>query len=497
MAGHQSESVRNQACLQDRPAPGGPAVPETDGSPGEGRAHTLRGHLGVWSIVFMVVAAAAPLTVVAGVVPLGIGIGNGAAFPLTFVICCATLLLFAVGFTRMTPHVPKAGAFYTYVRSSLGRPMGLGSAYLALATYSAVMLGVYGYIGAATQELVFQYVGVTLPWWLYSAAVLLIVALLGYRHVELSGKVLGVLLICEVGIVVVFDLVVTVRGGGDSGLSTALLQPSQITSGSPGIALMFAIASFLGFEATAVYRDEARDPDRTVPRATYLALLLVGSFYALSSWALVSAWGDQAAVKEANADPGNMLITAVERYLGSAGSHIVLFLLVSSIFAAILSFHNVAARYVFSLANTGALPIGGGSSHPRHGSPHTASLVQSGLSLVMLVIFVVVGMDPVTQIFSWLVGTATLGVLVLMCLTCLAVVVFFRRTRVERNVWATVVAPVLGLAGLLTCLILTLTNFPLLIGGSRGLAIGIEALLATFFVGGFVVAVVRRRHLTD
>ncbi|MER5221038.1 APC family permease [Streptomyces flaveus] len=481
MTSNQSESVRDR---------------ESRHTPSAGQAHSLSGRLGVWSITFMVVAAAAPLTVVAGVVPLGIGIGNGAAFPLMFVVCCASLLLFAVGFTKMTPHVPNAGAFYTYIRSGLGRPLGAGSAYLALATYSAVMLGVYGYIGAVTQALVLQYAGVSLPWWLYSVAVLLVVALLGYRHVEVSGKVLGVLLICEVGIVVLLDVVVTAQGG-DSGLSTAFLQPSEITSGSPGIALMFAIASFLGFEATAVYRDEARDPDRTVPRATYLALLLIGGFYALSSWALVSAWGDQAAVKEATSDPGNMLITTVERYLGSAGSDAVQFLLVSSIFAAILSFHNVAARYIFSIANIGALPRRAGRTHARHGSPHIASLAQSVLTLVMLAIFVAVGMDPVTQIFSWLVGVATLGVLVLMCLACLAVVVFFRRTRIERGVWATLAAPVLGLAGLLTCLVLTVANFPLLIAGSSGLAIAIEALLVAFFVAGVVVAVVRRHQLVD
>ncbi|MEU6230623.1 APC family permease [Streptomyces sp. NPDC047042] len=486
MTSDQSESVINQGGRHQLPTE----------ATGVGRANSLSGHLGVWSIVFMVVAAAAPLTVVAGVVPLGIGIGNGAAFPLMFVVCCVSLLLFAVGFTRMTPYVPNAGGFYTYIRSSLGRPMGLGSAYLALATYSAVMLGVYGYIGAVTQGLVLQYAGANLPWWLYSAGVLLIVAVLGYRHVELSGKVLGVLLMCEIGIVVLLDVVV-IGQGGESGLSTAFLQPSQITSGSPGIALMFAIASFLGFEATAVYRDEARDPDRTVPRATYLALLLVGGFYALSSWALVSAWGDRAAVAEANADPGNMLIATVERYLGSAGSDVVQLLLVSSIFAAILSFHNVAARYVFSLSNTGALPTGGGRSHARHGSPHIASLATSGLALVMLGIFAALGMDPVTQIFSWLVGIATLGVLVLMCLACLAVVVFFRRTRADRSMWATVIAPLLGLAGLLVCLILTVMNFQLLIAGSSGLAIAIEALLAAFFVAGAVVALVRRGNLTD
>ncbi|UQS24306.1 APC family permease [Amycolatopsis thermalba] len=457
---------------------------------------SLTGSLGAGSIVFMVVAAAAPLTVVAGSVPLGVALGNGAAFPATFVLCCVVLLLFAVGFCAMSRHVPNAGAFYAYIREGLGRAPGLGAAFLALVTYTAVQLAVYGYLGAALDGLVQHYGGPALPWWVWSLAALAVVGVLGYRHIDLSSKVLGVLLLCEAGIVLVFDAVVTVRGG-DGGLSTAFLQPAQIGSGSVGIAIMFAIASFIGFEATAVFRDEARDPARTIPRATYLSLLLIAGFYTLSSWAVVSAWGDAGAVEQAGADPGGMLITTVGRYLGTAGADVVQVLLVTSLFAALLSFHNVLARYAFSLGNSGALPAACGRSHARHGSPHVASLAQSASAVALIAVFALAGMDPVTQVFSWMAGTATLGVLVLMTLTCLAVVVFFRRTRVDRRAWHTFAAPVLGLAGLGTCLVLTVLNFPTLIGGSSGLAAVIFAVLAGAFALGAVLSAVLRSPATE
>ncbi|WP_020658699.1 APC family permease [Amycolatopsis benzoatilytica] len=455
---------------------------------------TLSGKLGVGSIVFMVVAAAAPLTVIAGAVPLGIAQGDGAGFPATFVLCCGVLLLFAVGFCAMTRHVPNAGAFYTYIHKGLGRSMGLGSAFLALATYTAVQLAVYGYLGATLSGLVTHYGGPTLPWWLYAAAALGIVSALGYRHIELSGKVLGVLLVCEVGIVLVFDAAVNVRGGAH-GLSTALLQPAQIGSGSLGIGIMFAIASFLGFEATAVYRSEARRPERTVPRATYLALLLIGGFYTLSSWSLVSAWGDRDAVTQANQNPGGMLTSSVTRYLGASAGELVQILLVTSLFAALLSFHNVIARYTFSLGNAGALPTRCGRSHARHGSPHVASAVQSVSALVLIAVFALAKMDPVTQVFSWMAGTATLGVLALMALTCLSVLVFFRRTTIDRRRWNTVVAPSLGSAGLAAALALTVANFPMLIGGSGELAAGIGFILVVVFALGTGLSLARRHVL--
>lgn len=454
-------------------------------------SRSLSGSLGAGSIVFMVVAAAAPLTVVAGTVPLGVALGNGAAFPATFVLCCAVLLLFAVGFCAMSRHVPGAGAFYTYIQRGLGRAPGLGAAFLALVSYTAVQLAVYGYLGATFGGLVQHYGGPAVPWWVWALGALVVVGVLGYRHIELSSKVLGVLLVGEVGIVLLFDLVVTARGGSPAGLSTALFNPASIGSGSVGIAIMFAIASFIGFEATAIFRDEARDPARTIPRATYAALLLIAGFYALSSWAVVSAWGDQTAVEQAGADPGTMLITTVGKYLGAAGSDIVQVLLVTSLFAAALSFHNVISRYAFSLGNSGALPAACGRSHGRHGSPHVASAVQTVSALVLVVLFAITRLDPVTQVFSWMAGTATLGLLALMTLTCLAVIVFFRRTKVDGRSWHTLVAPVLGFAGLALCLGLTVSNFSTLIGGSGGLAVVIGAVL----LGAFVIGAVLSRML--
>ena len=103
----------------------GPAVRDRE-------PHRLAGRLGPAAIVFMVVAAAAPLTVVAGTFPIGIAAGNGAAYPASYLVCTAILILFAVGFTAMARHVPGAGAFYTYVGHGLGRHMGLGAAFLAL-----------------------------------------------------------------------------------------------------------------------------------------------------------------------------------------------------------------------------------------------------------------------------------------------------------------------------------------------------------------------------
>ena len=339
----------------------------------------LTGRLGTGGIVFMVIAAAAPLTVIAGNVPLSVGLGNGAGAPVGFVIAATVLLLFAIGFVTMTPHVREAGAFFSYVTEGLGKRLGMGIAVVALVAYTAIQLGVYGFMGWAVNDTVKAYGGPQIPWPVYALVTIAIVAVLGYRHIELSAKVLGVALVLEVGVVVVLDAVIFASGGA-SGINVDSFTPSTIMSGSLGVPVLFALTGFIGFEATAVFRDEARDPERTIPRATYLAVLIIGGFYALSCWALVLASGTDNVVGVANATlagEGNMLLDTTQQYLGTIGRDLINVLLISSLFACVLSFHNVIARYQYVLARKGLLPAALGRVHAQQHSPAVSSAAQT------------------------------------------------------------------------------------------------------------------------
>ncbi|WP_087079269.1 APC family permease [Mycobacterium dioxanotrophicus] len=462
---------------------------------GTGREHRLAGRLGAGAIIFMIMAAAAPLTTVSATVPVAILSGNGPAYPIMYVVAAVVLAFFAVGFTAMTPHVKSAGAFYSYITEGVGRRWGLAAAFLALLTYSAVQVAVHAFMGVVLHDFVLSFGGPSIPWWLFSALSVLVVGVLGYRNIEVSGKVLGVVLVAEVLICLVFAVAVTVRGGGPEGLSTAMFQPHQILSGSPALALMFAVSGFLGFEAAAVYRDEARNPDKTIPRATYGALAVIGGFYALVAWAIISAWGDNGAVERAQTDSATMLLDAGKRFIGTFGYEVMQYLLIGSVFACILSFHNVIARYIFRLANTGAMPAKAGLSHPTHRSPHIASVSQSVSAAALLAICVVFGLDPITQVFTWLVGIATIGVMLLMLGTCVAILMFFRHNKVDNRRWNTVIAPGLGCVGLGVTTAITAKNLPLLMG-SATLGWIVVVLLVLTIGAGFLVAALRPRANT-
>ena len=137
------------------------------------------------------------------VVPLGLAAGNGAGFPATFVVSTVILLFFAVGFTALTPYVEDAGAFFSYVRTALGFPAGIGIAFVALVSYVAIEAGVYGLLGPAGGAIVETFGGPAVPWWVYAAVAFVVTTYVGYRNIELSSKVLAILLTAEIAIVVV------------------------------------------------------------------------------------------------------------------------------------------------------------------------------------------------------------------------------------------------------------------------------------------------------
>ncbi|QEO09109.1 APC family permease [Protaetiibacter larvae] len=470
-----------------------------DGAPERAGTGKLRGSLGVASIVFIVVAAASPLGVIGGPVPLGIAFGNGAGFPATFIVVTAVLLLFAVGFTAATPYVRSAGAFYAYVDKGIGRSAGLGTAFSALLSYLVLEAGVFGLFGPGLDSLLQSYGVPAVPWFAYAAVGFVIVSVLSYFNIELSGRVLAVLLIGEVIIVLALDAAVVFSGGGPEGFSTGFANPAEIVSGAPGFAILFAVLSFIGFEATAVFRDEAKDPDKTIPRATYIALIAIGVFYAISSWALISANGESTIVENASENYGTLLADTTEQYLGVVGGHIIQVLFVTSLFACILSFHNISTRYFYSLARRGVLAAPLGIAHTKHGSPSRASLVTAVIIGALVAAAAILQLDPIGQFYTWLGGISSVGFVLLLILTTVAVIGIFRKEQHEVSLWRRLIAPILALVGLLGAFAIILWNLPALVNETSygPIEFAILALLVVAFVVGPIVGFFRTKVELD
>ncbi|ORT60071.1 APC family permease [Streptomyces sp. CB03238] len=454
-------------------------------------ARLRTGTLGTADIAFFVVSAAAPLTVMAGVAPIAIVLG-GIGAPVGYLIAGITLTIFAVGFTTMSRHVRSGGAFYAYITQGLGKPIGIGAALLAVVGYNGMEIGVYGLLGSATADTAHALWGVDIPWLPIALVGPVLIWYGGYRSIDFGAKVLGVLLVAETGILVLLAGGVLLKGGAD-GLSLASLAPDTFLVPGTAAVLAFAFAAFTGFESTVIYRREARDPGRTVPRATYIAVCFLGVFYAFIVWAVIQAFGDAQVVKAAADDPGGLFFAAITTYVGAWAADLMHIFIVTSILASLLAFHNAINRYSLALAEEGVLPAALAKVHPRHGSPYLAGAAQTVLGLVVVLAFALAGADPYTQLLLWVNTPGSIGLLALQLLAALAIPFYFRRVRHSEGAVRTVVAPVTAAVLLTAAIALVVSKIDLFTGASPTVNTVLVAVVPGVFLLGLLIALRLRR----
>jgi amino acid transporter len=247
---------------------------------------------------------------------------------------------------------------------------------------------------------------------------------------------------------------------------------------------MFAFISYIGFESAALYGEESKNPRRSVPLATYLSVVVITVFYALTSWVAIGAIGADRVQQVAGEQLGDLFFGLSSAQLGSAATTVLQIMLCTSLFAATLALHNAANRYMFALGRERVLPRWLGGVHPRYHSPYRASMAQTAITVVVVGIFAIAGLDPYLNLATAMLGLGTLGIVALQAAAAVAVVAFFRN-RPDRHWWRTLVAPLLGFAGLLTASILVVKNFALMTGTTNVLVTTLPWLLLGSAVVGF------------
>ncbi|MFC9932213.1 APC family permease [Streptomyces sp. NPDC127190] len=475
--------------------PPGPSVPP--GPAGRHRDTALRADaVGVRDLVFFVLSAAAPLTVMAGFSALAFLLG-GVAAPAGYLIAGAVFALFAVGFTAMSRHMRNSGAFYAYISRGLGPIAGAGSALVAYLAYALGQIGFGAVAGLFAANMLRVLAGVTVPWQVCAVALTVLIALLSYLKVDIGARVLALLLIAEIGVLLVLAVAVLAQGGHE-GLTAQSFNPSRLMT--PGVAGLFVITFvvYIGFEQTAIYSEEARDARRTVPRATYLAVGILAVLYTFVSWIiLVAAGPHRMAVLLAQA-PADLVFNLNTEYLGGTMTSVMRLLIVTSFLAGVLALQNAGCRYLFSLGRDGILPAAFARINPRTLTPSVAGLVHTGLVVAAVTGFGLTSLDPYTQIVVWTNTPTLVGVLLLEIATSIAVIRYLGRLRSGESLWQRLVAPALAAVLLTSVAVLVISKMSLLTGLTTA---GGNALVLSPLMGGLIAGCVRalwlRAHRPD
>ncbi|WP_284979653.1 APC family permease [Arthrobacter sp. fls2-241-R2A-200] len=432
-------------------------------------ATTSKRRLGVPAVTFMIIAASAPLTVLAGGVTTTFAVTGVVGVPLSFLILGGILALFAVGYAAMSRYVTNAGAFYAYIAQGISRPAGVGASLVALMAYNLMQIGIYGLFGFTVSSLLSARLGINVPWWIPVLVCIAIVGWLGVNRVDLSAKVLGVLVALEFVVVIAYDVISLAVA--PEGVSAEAFSPATLFVPGIGAVLSFGIAAFMGFESAAIYGEESKDPQHTVARATFAAVGIIAVFYAVSAWAMTVSTGPSSVIAAATTSGPDMIFSFLGAHGGVLLSDIAQLLFVTSLFAALVSFHNAVARYFFSLGRERVLPSALAKVRTGTGAPFAGSLAQTVIAVVVTVAFAIAGsgsdlgeMYPVLTMFTWLTNSGAMGLVLLMAVVSVAVIGFFRKQRHAASLWVKVIAPGLGFVLLALVFGLITANFNVLLG---------------------------------
>src|SRR4051794_40173580 len=443
------------------------------------RSGLKKGSIGIVAVIFMAVANAAPITAMTGNVPIAVGFGNGLGAPAGFLFATVILTLFALGYVAMARHITTTGAFYGFISHGLGQTWGMASGMLATFAYvvfEGSLIGGCAYFANDALNTIFN---VNIPWLVIAILAIVAIAALCYFDISLTAAILGVTLTAEVLILFALAFSVIFSGGGPDGLmlNQTVLPNNAFESlpagafgtaaaaGSMAIGLFFAFWSWVGFETTAVYGEESRNPKKIIPRATIIAVVGLGLFYTFISAMVIAGNGAKASVETSiSVSPLDLFFGLVDAKLGGVLLDVYKILLVIGSFACALAFHNAASRYLFALGRevpSSAVRSTIGATHPKHGSPYIASATQAVITLLIVLSFAFFtavqvpdadgipvdtpALVPYVNVYGLLALIGTAAILLVQAICSAAVIWYFWVRKTHRgNVITTLICPLIG-----------------------------------------------------
>ena len=457
----------------------------------------LKGSMGVGALVMTVLAFSAPLSTATGFIPQLLIYGSadggqGNSAPWIYIICIITLGFFSVGFAKMGTVMERPGGFYAYITDALGKKVGLAAAMVSAIGYSLVGFFMPGLMAIVVGGIVEDAGGPAIPWWIYAIVFAALSTLLASMSIDFSAKCLFVVMCFEAAIMLVFDALCFINGSpADSG--GAAFSFIDFSTGTLGVAMLFAMGNFYGFEATVIYREECKEPKKTIPRATFIAVIGIGVFYLLCAWGFIAHFGASKVTAAAQADPANLFSGVMSGLIGPFAGHFIQIISIVSIFASGLAIQNVGARYFYSLGVDGVIPKAFGRIHPKQHSPYVAALTIGALWIVLIVVLgIICGFDAEytytrPNVIGNLCVTGILG------LVAIAVFVFMRKNAKKYgfSIFHTTISPMIGLIGIGFTVILCATNLNAFLGtATAGSVITVGAIvvyvIATVFYANWL-----------
>jgi amino acid transporter len=334
-------------------------------------ARLRAGALGAVAVGIMAIAFEAPSVSVFFNSPFAAASAQR-GLPFAYILSSVAIGLVGWVIASFARKLPTSGYAFTFVSSGIGVPAGFVSGWMTLMAFAATPLIVPPAFGVTFSDLLNRLIGVKIPWVVLSLALLIAVGALVVLGIRQSLRAGAVFLAFELTVILGFALYMVVHGGPEGQAPASLLPSAAPSYGSLGLALVFGILSFQGFESAATLGEETRDAKRRVPLAVMSAVLVTGVFYTFVAYAATVGWGPS---KMAGfGSDGAPFTTLAQRYGGSWLASLLDGVVCAGLVAVTIAATNGAARVLYSLGRERLLHSRLGEVNPRTQTPSTAAL---------------------------------------------------------------------------------------------------------------------------
>ncbi|ASU82964.1 amino acid permease [Nocardiopsis gilva YIM 90087] len=262
---------------------------------GQGQGGSLKRSMGLAQLTMISIGATlgTGIFVVLGeAVPVA-----GPAVILAFVIAGVTALFSALAYAELAGMIPASGSAYSYTYATMGELVAWVCGWCLMLTYGVSVAAVAVGWGEYINQLLYLVTGVALPDSLAQppgadggiinlpAAVVVVLAmvalLVGIRE---SAWLNGLMVVIKLGVLAMF--VVIAMTAVQDGNFAPFMPLGMAGVSAAGATLFF---SYIGFDAASTAGEEAKNPQRDLPRAIMLSMIIVTALYCLVAFAAVGA----------------------------------------------------------------------------------------------------------------------------------------------------------------------------------------------------------------
>jgi amino acid transporter len=423
------------------------AVSERSAEPAAG----LRRELRFWEAIALSIAIMAPTAAMAlnGVAIAGL---IGRAVPLAFVFALVGVLFVSYAFVQLTREVNHAGSVYAFAGYTLGPRVGFLAGWALLGTYLAFTVASTAEVGLFfTSFLASTGIAASADWIWIALVAGVGVALLAYGDIRVAARSLLTMEGISVALIAILVVVILVKliGGTAPGdrtfaLGDAFSLPGGTSLDAVATAAVFGFLSFAGFEGAASLGEETDSPARNIPRAIFLAPLIVGAFYLVVIVCQTLGFGTDAAGVKAFSGSSSPLGDLSKLYVGSGLEDAINLGASVSAFASALGTATAGSRILFALSRDGLPGSPLGRASRRTGAPAGALVVVMTVGFAGIIGQRLAGTNAANAFFY----PGTIGVLSLLVAYIAtnlgAIRHLFLRAR-RRPLWQ-LVFPVVGIA---------------------------------------------------